>query len=109
MDWQATTLNPALVDAFLHALRLPEPQRRPEAVKASVERTEPLLDILDAQLAGRACVAGGYTMGDIPLACSVHRWYGLPIERRRHPNVEAWIDRLRARPAYANVLSYPIT
>jgi glutathione S-transferase len=47
-------------------------------------------------------------MGDIPLACTAHRWYGLPIERARHPHVEAWLGRLRERPAYASVLTYPI-
>lgn len=109
MDWQATTLNPALGDAFLQTIRAKPGERDERALAASVARTEPLLDILDTQLAARGHVAGPLTMGDVPLACSAHRWYGLPLARRPHPHVEAWLERLRARPAFAAVLTYPLS
>jgi glutathione S-transferase len=109
MDWQCTTLNPALFDAFWNTIRAAPDARNQAALEASVAKTEPLLALLDARLAGRDYVCGAHSMGDIPLACSAHRWYGLPIERRRHANVEAWMKRLRARPAYASVLTYPIS
>jgi glutathione S-transferase len=109
MDWQCLSLNPALVDAFLNTVRAKPGQANQSALDASVAKTEPLLAILDAHLATRAHVAGDYSMGDIPVACSAHRWYGLPLARRAHPNVEAWLARLRARPAYASVLTYPLT
>jgi glutathione S-transferase len=109
MDWQSTALTPAMVDAFLQTIRVAPEQRNQAAVDASLARTEPLLAMLDARLAGREYVAGAHSMGDIPLACAAHRWYGLPIDRKRHRNVEAWLERLRARPAYAVVLTYPIT
>jgi glutathione S-transferase len=108
MDWQCLSLNPALVDAFLNTVRAKPGQANQAALDASVAKTEPLLAILDAHLATRAYVAGDYSMGDIPVACSAHRWYGLPLARRAHPNVEAWLARLRARPAYASVLTYPL-
>jgi glutathione S-transferase len=109
MDWQCTTLNPALSDAFWNTIRVAPAERNQAAVDTSVAKTEPLLATLDAWLAGRDFVAGAFSMGDIPLACTAHRWYGLPIERRRHANVESWLARLRARPAFAAVLTYPIT
>ncbi len=108
MDWQATTLNPALFDAFWNTIRAKPEDRNPAAVTVSVGKTEKLLAILDAHLASRDFVAGAHSMGDIPLACTTHRWYGLPIERARHAHVEAWLARLRERPAYASVLTYPI-
>jgi glutathione S-transferase len=108
MDWQSLSLNPALVDAFLNTVRAKPGQANQAALDASVAKTEPLLALLDAHLATRAYVAGDYSMGDIPVACSAHRWYGLPLARRAHPNVEAWLARLRARPAYASVLTYPL-
>ncbi|HEX4882948.1 MAG TPA: glutathione S-transferase N-terminal domain-containing protein [Casimicrobiaceae bacterium] len=108
MDWQSLSLNPALVDAFLNTVRAKPGQAHQAALDASVAKTEPLLALLDAHLATRAYVAGDYSMGDIPVACSAHRWYGLPLARRAHPNVEAWLARLRARPAYASVLTYPL-
>ena len=108
MDWQCTTLNPALFDAFWNTIRVKPEDRSEAAVAASAAKTERLLAMLDAHLAARSHVAGAYTMGDIPLACTAHRWYGLPLERRRHPHVEAWLERLRARPACASVLTYPL-
>ena len=77
-------------------------------MSVSAGKTEKLLAILDAHLATRDFVAGAHSMGDIPLACSAHRWYGLPIGRARHAHVEAWLGRLRERGAYASVLTYPI-
>ena len=108
MDWQATTLNPALFDAFWNTIRAKPEDRNPAAVTVSAGKTEKLLAILDAHLASRDVVAGAHSMGDIPLACTAHRWYGLPIERARFAHVEAWLARLRERPAYASVLTYPI-
>jgi glutathione S-transferase len=111
MDWQATTLNPALSDAFMQLVRTPPDQRNMSAVAASLKKTEPHMAVLDAHLQRRRCVAGdALTMADIPLACSAHRWLGLPVddkEPRRH--VEAWLASLRARPAFASVLTLPLT
>lgn len=109
MDWQCTALTPAMFDAFLQTIRVAPEQRNQSAIDASVAKTESLLAMLEARLADRAYIAGAHSMGDIPLACAAHRWYGLPIERKRHRNVEAWLERVRARPGYAAVLTYPIT
>jgi glutathione S-transferase len=36
--------------------------------------------MLDAHLARRAFMAGDtLTMADIPIACEMHRWWGLPL------------------------------
>jgi glutathione S-transferase len=48
-------------------------------------------------------------MGDIPLGCEVQRWMRVPIERPRFPNVEAWFERLRARPAFLAFVDVPLT
>lgn len=109
MDWQATTINPAMFDAFWQLIRIEPAQRDLAAVAASIAKVEPLMAILDAHLAGRTWVAGrDYTMGDIPIACTAHRWFGLPCERQPRPNVEAWLTRIHARPAYAGVLTLPV-
>jgi glutathione S-transferase len=111
MDWQTTTLNPAQGDAFMQLVRTPPDQRNMAAVAASLKKTEPHMAVLDAHLSGRRYVTGdALTMADIPLACSAHRWLGLPVddkEPRRH--VEAWLAMLRARPAFASVLTLPLT
>ena len=109
MDWQATALTPAMFGAFWNLIRVEPGQRSQAAIDESVAKTEALMAILDAHLATRPCVAGArYTMGDIPLACAVFRWSGLPLSRAARPHVEAWLARIAARPAYDGVLTLPI-
>jgi glutathione S-transferase len=110
MDWQQTTLNPAGREAFMQWIRTPEERRRPEAIAASVAATEPLLAMLDVQLARQRFIAGDrLTMADIPIACEVHRWWGLPMEHPPHPHLRRWYDGVRALPAARGVLDLPLS
>lgn len=109
MDWQATSLTPAMFDVFWQLVRTPAEQRVAAKVEASIAKTEKSVAILEARLSGRAYVCGdAYTMGDIPAGCAAHRWLGLPCEKTPRPNVERWVAGLRARPALKDVLTLPI-
>lgn len=110
MDWQATTLQPAMGPAFMQLVRAPAAERNAAAIDESARKTEPLMAILDAQLAGRAFVCGArFTMADIVLGCAAHRWFGLPLARTARPNVERWYAALTQRPAVDGVLTLPLT
>ncbi len=66
--------------------------------------------VLEAQLAGRRFVGGDrLTIGDIPVGATCYRYLGLPIERPSLPNLEAWYERLKQRPAYREHVMLPIT
>ena len=53
-----------------------------DAIAASVKATEPLLAWLDEHLAQRAFMGGDAPgMADFPIACELHRWFGLPQPR----------------------------
>jgi glutathione S-transferase len=109
MEWQSTTANPALFGAFWNLVRTAPDKRDRAATDASVAKFEGLMTIFDAHLARRDYVAGdAFTMGDIPIACTVHRFFGLPCERQPRPNVERWLAKMRARPAFQGVLTLPI-
>lgn len=105
MDWQAVSLNPAIGPAFIQLIRnLPEKRDVAIIENARIE-TEKKLGILDAHLATREYVAGlRFTMGDIPLGCSVDRWFKLPLARESHPHVERWYAALRERKGAAQVV-----
>lgn len=110
MDWQATTLTPAMGDAFMQLVRTPPERRDTGLVEASIAKTEPRMAILDSHLAERAYVAGpGLTMADVPVACAAHRWLALPAAKTPRPHVERWLAGIRARPAFGDVLTLPIT
>ena len=110
MDWQQTTLNPAGRDAFVQLLRVAPQERAPAKIAASLAATEPLLDALDKQLASRPFIAGDQlTMADIPIACEMHRWSGLPIAHKRRPALQRWYDGILALPAARGVLDIELS
>jgi glutathione S-transferase len=110
MDWHATELMPAMRNAFMQLIRTAPEQRSQTLIEESNTATEPLLAILDSHLAGRDFLCGNhFTMGDIAVGSSVHRWFGLPQPHAPRPNVERWYRRLVTRPAVAGVLTLPIT
>jgi glutathione S-transferase len=110
MDWQQTTLNLAGRDAFVQLIRVPEGQRDQKLIAQSVAATEPLWDMLEAQLASRPFIAGQrLTMADIPIACERHRWAGLPLQHKARPYLDAWYAGLKALPAARGVLDLPLS
>jgi glutathione S-transferase len=110
MDWQQTTLNPAGSPGFKQLIRTPEAQRDPAVIAASVAATEPLFAQLDAHLSRQPFMAGdALTMADIPIACEVHRWWGLPQPRPVWPHLERWYAQWLALPASRGVLDLPLS
>jgi glutathione S-transferase len=110
MDWQQTTFSPSGRDAFWQLIRIPGPEQDTKKIEASITSTNVLLDRFEQHLSQHEYVAGTkLTMADIPMACEIHRWYGLPLERTRRPYIEAWYDKINSRPASKNVLTYPLT
>jgi glutathione S-transferase len=110
MDWQISTFGPALGGAFFQLVRTPEDRRDPQVIEQSRLQGEAAAAILDAHLAGRAYVNGDtFTMGDIPVGVTANRWLKLPLARERRPNLEAWYQRLTARPGFAAHVDQPLT
>ena len=110
MDWQLSVAGPALTPVFWGLIRTPAEKRDHAAIEAGKVKSMAAMAILDAQLANTAYVAGDtLTMGDIPVSCAAHRWLGLPYEREPRPHVERWVSMLREQPAFASVLTLPLT
>jgi len=105
MDWQATSFNPVIGPAFWQLIRTAPDRRDAAVIEAARETGEKKLAILDAHLATREFVAGpSFTMGDIPLGCSVDRWYKLPLPRETHVHVARWYAALRMRKGARQVM-----
>ena len=109
MDWAFTFQN-AMRDVFWGLIRTPPESRDLKAIEAGAKRSAELIQVPEKFLENRPFVAGEhFTMGDIPLGCEVQRWMRVPIERPRLPHVEAWFERLRARPAFLRIVDVPLT
>jgi glutathione S-transferase len=101
MDWMTTTINPAIGPAFLGLIRTPPEKRDMKAIEASRLKTIELIRILENHLARQPFMTGSQlTMGDIPMGCFVNRWFVMPMEKPELPNVAAYYQRLKQRPAF---------
>jgi glutathione S-transferase len=110
MDWQQTTLNPAGREAFVQLIRTAADKRDASAITKSVAETEHLLDVLDQHLSQRPFMAGtAFTMADIPIACEMHRWLGLPIEHPARAHLDRWYQNILGHPASRGVLDLPLS
>lgn len=110
MDWQQTTLNPAGRGAFMQFIRTPAGERNQARIDESRAAMQPLLALLDAHLERQPFMAGnGFTMADIPVACEIHRWFGLALTPRAHPHLERWYGAVSARAAAQPILALPLS
>jgi glutathione S-transferase len=102
MDWQATELNDAWRYAFMALVRKSPSHNDPRQVEASAAAWNRNMKILDDQLAHtNAYVVGRtFTLADIVLGLSTHRWFMTPIDRASLPAVEAYYERLSERPPF---------
>jgi glutathione S-transferase len=110
MDWQATTLNPAMHAAFHNLVRTAPDRRDAAAIEASRGRTEALMVMLNAHLSGRRFLtADTFTMAEFVIGPAVHRWFNMPVDRGTHPHILRWYQTLMERLSAKKVLSLPIT
>ena len=110
MDWQQTTLNPASRPGFWQLVRTPLEQRNAAVITESNAAVASLMATLDAHLAQRSFMVGErFSMADIPLACEVHRWFGLPQPRHSRPHIERWFADIRARQTSQGVLDMALS
>jgi glutathione S-transferase len=93
---------------FWNLYRTPEDRRDWPLINQAIARSANLFRLLDRHLAGRCFIAGDdFTFGDIPAGVQLYRYFALAIDRPALPHVEAWYERLQARPAYREHVMVP--
>ena len=110
MDWQLSTVQPAMGPVFLGLVRTPPDQRDMAAIRMHAARLGQAMRILDGHLARHRFVAGdALTMGDVPVGCVAWRYLNLAIERPELPHLARWSAELQARDAYRRHVMLPLT
>lgn len=100
LGWQAAELNPAWTYAVNALLRRNPAYSDDARIAESVARWGERLAVLDGHLTGTPFVAGdAFSIADIALALSLHRWFSTPLQHRLLPAVRTYYDRMRTRPA----------
>jgi len=102
MDWQATELNGAWRYAFLALARKTPGFDDPARIEAGEAAWNKAMGILERQLETTGAYAAGetFSLADVVLGLSTHRWVATPIGHAELPAVRAYYDRLRERGAF---------
>lgn len=102
MDWQATELNNAWRYAFMGLVRKSPAHQDAQAMQASLKNWNRHMAILDSALSRTGTYVAGpaFTLADIPIGLSVHRWFMTPFDHPSLPAVAAYYELLSERPAY---------
>lgn len=110
LDWYHCALFPDMRPIFVNLVRTPAEKRNMQEVESRRKLVVNNMNMLDKLLSRQPYVAGdAFTMGDIPLGLATFRWYNMDIERPPTPNIDAWYERLTARPAMKPHLELPMT
>ena len=73
----------------------------PEQIVANLDILNKFLTIADTRLAANAFIAGPhFTLADIQMGHCLFRYFDIDIRRANFPHLQAYYERLCARPAY---------
>lgn len=110
MDWQTTSLWPALRIIFIGLIRTPEAERNMQAIGQAEARCVQQMSILDRTLSSREFLAGDrFSIADIPAGATVHRWYALDIAHPDLPHLNRWYNVLRQKDAFRKTIMTPLS
>jgi glutathione S-transferase len=101
--WQATELNPPWGYALNALIRKTPGYDDPDKVADSMRRWGAVMTLLENQLSTtRGYVTGGaFSIADIAIGLSVHRWMSIPVDKPVLPAVADYYELLLSREAGA--------
>jgi glutathione S-transferase len=100
LTWQATELNPSWAYIVPAKLRNDPPNPDPERLAAAAAKWTRTMQILEGQLQKGDYVANGrFSLADIVIGLSTHRWKAVEFDKPDLPAVDAHYARMQARPA----------
>lgn len=102
IDWQASDLNRSWSYAFMSLVRQSPAHQDGQALAAGLAQWSNYMQILDQQLEATGVYVAGdaFSLADIPIGLSVHRWFATPFAHPPLPSVEAYYERLSERPGF---------
>lgn len=110
LEWNSTTVWPAMRPLFWGWVRLKENERDPIALEQNRLQMIKNFEMLNQRLKITKFVAGDYfTLADIPLALIAYRWFNIPIERTDFEHINRWYLEVCNRPGFKKYCSSPLT
>jgi glutathione S-transferase len=106
LGWQATDLNAAWGYAVNALIRKSPGSDDAERLRESTEKWNQRMLVLEDRLVATGSYVAGerFTLADIAIGLSVHRWLAAPFEKPSLPAVGRYYELLRRRQAAAQYL-----
>jgi len=101
--WQMGGLGP--MAGQTHHFRVYAPEKVPYAIDRYTNEVNRLYGVLNKRLEGREFIAGEYSIADMACIGWAQLWERQGQDIKQFPNLESWIDRMKARPAVAKGLA----
>ena len=104
--WQMGGLGP--MAGQTHHFRVYAPEKVPYAIDRYTNEVNRLYGVLNKQLEGQDYITGEYSIADMACIGWAQLWERQGQDIRQFPNLENWIDRMKARPAVSTGLGLGI-
>ena len=102
MDWQGSDFNNSWRVCFQALVRRNPAFQDSAAIDASVDLFNRMVAIVDGELARTGAYIAGdhFTVADIAIGLSLHRWQSVPMPRPSFANVDRYMARLLERSGF---------
>jgi glutathione S-transferase len=110
LDWTLSTLQPVDRPVFWALVRTPVEQRDMAAIQKAADAEAVQWRILDAHLATRTFIEGGFGLADIAIGAYARRWFGVEgISRPALPHLQRWFELISGRPGFQRHVAPPMS
>jgi glutathione S-transferase len=105
MVYSMATLEPPVLDVFLHTVMLPEAERSPAVVDKARATFATVGGVLSNALTGRTFILGDrFSAADVMIGSTL-AWAGFMGLLSDHPTLQGYVKRLQERPAFQRAQS----
>ena len=100
-DFRDIYFTPHFVE-IIHEVRKPETERDQKVIQNAKETITQCFDRIERELEGRDYLAGTFSLADISFMPNIAllEHFEIPVDPK-YKNMRAWIERLKARPSFA--------
>jgi GSH-dependent disulfide-bond oxidoreductase len=100
MFYLAAQVHESFAMPWFQFALVPEAARDAKAIAAAQERAKNYLSIMEQALGANEYLTGAFSIADISVASAINLHHGAQIDLTSFPKVKAWLDKVRARPAW---------